>query len=169
MRPTLSFATPINDWPNLVVLRTLSKAWAAAGIRCGTVIADPKVIGLLQRVIAPYPLATTAIDAALKATEGEAINRQQNFIASVKKGRADLHEFLSSCEWVDALWQSEANFILLRVSNAGELVEWCATNGIRIRNFSSQPQLDGCVRLTIGSEEELSKLKTILRAYGERP
>jgi histidinol-phosphate aminotransferase len=159
----------ISKWPQLVVLRTLSKAWAAAGIRCGTVIADAAVIGLLQRVIAPYPLAATAIDAALQATSGDAIGRQQDFIALVKNGRADLQDFLSGCNWVEMIWESEANFILLRVSNAGELVEWCASNGIRIRDFSSQPQLEGCVRLTIGSEDDLLALKTTLQAFGERP
>jgi len=158
----------IKDWPQLVVLRTLSKAWAAAGIRCGTVIANPDVIGLLQRVIAPYPLAATAIDAALQATSGDAVGRQQVFIASVKKARIEMQEFLSGCEWVDAYWESEANFILLRVSNASELVECCASNGIRIRDFSSQAQLQGCVRLTIGSEEELRALKTALQVFGEK-
>lgn len=159
----------IDDWPQLVVLRTLSKAWAAAGIRCGTVIANPDVIGLLQRVIAPYPLATTAIDAAVQAISGDAISRQQDFIASVKKSREDLERFLLGCDWIDGYWESEANFILLRVASAAELVDWCASNGIRIRDFSSQAQLEGCVRLTIGSEEELSVLKTVLQAFGERP
>lgn len=159
----------INDWPQLVVLRTLSKAWAAAGIRCGTVIANPDVIGLLQRVIAPYPLATSVIDAAVQAISGGAISRQQEFIASVKNSREDLERFLANCDWIDGYWESEANFILLRVANAAELVDWCASNGIRIRDFSSQSQLEGCVRLTIGSEEELSVLKTVLQAFGERP
>jgi len=159
----------IDDWPQLVVLRTLSKAWAAAGIRCGTVIANSDVIGLLQRVIAPYPLATTAIDAAVQAISGGAISRQLDFIASVKKAREDLERFLLACDWIDCYWESEANFILLRVANAAELVDWCASNGIRIRDFSSQAQLEGCVRLTIGSEEELSVLKTVLQAFGERP
>jgi len=157
----------VSEWPQLVVLRTLSKAWAAAGIRCGTVIADTAVISLLQRVIAPYPLATTAIDAALQATSGDAVGRQAEFIAAVKNNRTDLQEFLSSCDWVDTFWQSEANFILVRVKNATELVDWCAQQGIRIRDFSTQPQLEGCVRLTIGSEAELAALKTALRPFGE--
>jgi histidinol-phosphate aminotransferase len=158
----------VDKWPNLVVLRTLSKAWAAAGVRCGTVIADPTVIGLLQRVIAPYPLAATAIDAALQATSGDAIGRKHKFVTSVKQGRADLQAFLSSCDWVETSWDSEANFILLRVADAGGLVSWCAARGIRIRDFSSQPQLEGCVRLTIGSTDELKALKTTLQAYGEQ-
>ena len=158
----------VDRYPQLVVLRTLSKAWAAAGVRCGTVIADPAVIGLLQRVIAPYPLAATAVDAALQATCGKAVIRQQEFVETVRKCRVDLREFLSGCDWVEEFWDSKANFILLRVADAVELTGWCAGRGIRIRDFSSQPQLEGCVRLTIGSVEELASLKTALQAYGEQ-
>ncbi len=157
----------VREWPQLVVLRTLSKAWAAAGVRCGTVIADPAVISLLQRVIAPYPLAATAIDAALQATSGDAVTRQRKFIDLVRQGRTDLQEFLMKCDWVDAFWESEANFILLRVPDAVELVEWCSERGIRIRDFSSQPSLEGCVRLTIGSGDEQTTLKSALLAFGD--
>jgi histidinol-phosphate aminotransferase len=158
----------VNEWPQLVVLRTLSKAWAAAGVRCGTVIADPAVIALLQRVIAPYPLAATAVDAALQATSGDAVSRQRKFVAMVSKSRSHLQEFLLKCDWLEAFWESEANFILLKVPDADELVGWCAGRGIRIRNFSSQPQLEGCVRLTIGSDDELVALKSALQAFGDR-
>lgn len=158
----------VNEWPQLVVLRTLSKAWAAAGVRCGTVIADPAVIALLQRVIAPYPLASTAVDAALQATSGDAVSRQRKFVEAVSQSRSHLQEFLLKCDWIEAFWQSEANFILLKVPDADELVDWCAGRGIRIRNFSSQPQLEGCVRLTIGSNDELVALKSALQAFGDR-
>jgi len=156
----------VNKWPQLVVLRTLSKAWAAAGVRCGTVIADPAVIALLQRVIAPYPLAATAVDAALQATTGDAVTRQHEFVESVRLGRVQLQGFLAECEWVEMCWESKANFILIRVANADALTQWCADRGIRIRNFNSQPQLDGCIRLTIGSTQELLALKSALQAYG---
>ena len=158
----------LEKWPQLVVLRTLSKAWAAAGLRCGVVIADPAVIGLLQRVIAPYPLASVAVDAALKAVSGESIDRQQQFVKMVRQGRADLYEYLSNCDWVREIWNGEANFVLIRVSDADDLVSWCAGRGIRIRNFTTQTQLQGCVRLTIGSTSEMSELKSVLQAYGER-
>lgn len=158
----------IDQWPHLVVLRTLSKAWAAAGVRCGIVIADPAVIGLLLRVIAPYPLAATAIDAALQAISGEAIGRQQQFVEEVRHGKADFLGFLERCDWIKEVMPGEANFILLRVPDANELVDWCAGCGIRIRNFTTQAQLAGCVRLTIGSAEEMSAVKSALQAYGER-
>ena len=158
----------IDRWPQLVVLRTLSKAWAAAGVRCGIVIADPAVIGLLQRVIAPYPLATTAIDAALQAISDEAINRQKRFVEMVREGKTDFLSFLSGAEWIKETLPGEANFILLRVDDADGLVAWCAGRGIRIRNFNSQSQLEGCIRLTIGSGAEMAALKLALRDYGEQ-
>jgi histidinol-phosphate aminotransferase len=163
-----SAADLIDRWPQLVVLRTLSKAWAAAGVRCGIVIADPVVIGLLQRVIAPYPLSAMAIDAALQAISNESKNRQRQFVESVRQGREDLYQFLAGFDWVREAWQGEANFILVRVADGRGLVDWCAGHGIRIRDFSSQPQLEGCVRLTIGSPGELSALKSALQAYGEQ-
>jgi len=155
-------------WPNLVVLRTLSKAWAAAAVRCGIVIANPAVISLLQRVIAPYPLATVAVDAALQAVSGEAVERQQRFVQAVTQGRVDLHAFLEQCAWIRDAWPSQANFILVRVPDADGLVDWCAASGIRIRNFNTQAGLEGCVRLTIGSEAEMAALRDTLKAYGEQ-
>jgi histidinol-phosphate/aromatic aminotransferase/cobyric acid decarboxylase-like protein len=146
----------------------LSKAWAAAGLRCGVVVANTAVIGLLQRVIAPYPLSSVAVDAALKAISGESINRQQQFVKTARQGKTDLYGFLSNCDWVREIWNGEANFILIRVADGDDLVSWCAGRGIRIRNFSSQAGLEGCVRLTIGSTQELVALKSALQAYGER-
>jgi len=163
-----SAAELVSRWPHLVVLRTLSKAWAAAGIRCGVVIADPAVIGLLLRVIAPYPLPAITIDAALRAISEDSRIRQQAFVESVRQRRADLYRFVSACDWVMDAWQGEANFILVRVADAAGLVGWCAGHGIRIRDFSAQKQLEGCVRLTIGSPDEMAALKSALLAYGEQ-
>jgi histidinol-phosphate aminotransferase len=151
--------------PNLVVLRTLSKAWAAAGLRCGAVIADPQVIDLLKRVMAPYPLTAPGINAALTATSNRAADRQREMLRTVRRGRNRLLDFLTQQEWVRQSWPGDANFLLMRVDDATGLVAWCAENGIRIRDFSNQPQLENCVRLTIGSEEEMEALETVLTEY----
>jgi histidinol-phosphate aminotransferase len=156
----------LTKWPQLVVLRTLSKAWAAAGIRCGIVMADPRVIGLLQRVIAPYPLSVVAVDAALSVISADSRARQQAFVEAVRRRRADFFRFLSGLDWVRQAWQGEANFVLVRVDDAAGLVDWCARHGIRIRDFSTQELLGGCVRMTIGSEREMAGLKSVLQAYG---
>lgn len=162
-----SAAELVSQWPQLVVLRTLSKAWAAAGVRCGAVIANPAVIDLLQRVMAPYPLTAPAMDVALQAVSGDAVSRQRQLVAMVRQGKADLEAFLLQHDWISDVWSGEANFILARVADADGLVSWCASKSIRIRNFSAQAQLEGCVRLTIGSPDEMTALKNALRAYGD--
>ena len=87
-----------------------------------------------------------------------------NQIAGSKAG---LLEFLSECRWVEAAWPGAANFVLLRVDDAEALVAFCAERGIRIRDFSSQDMLENCVRLTIGSPEEMKALQAALKAYGD--
>ena len=158
----------LDQFPQLIVLRTLSKAWAAAGVRCGIVVADPAVIALLQRIIAPYPLAATAIDAALSAVSPQAAERQRDFLRLVEQAREDILDFLVACDWVQVVTDSHANFVLLRVADADGLVAWCADQGIRIRNFASYGQLQGCVRLTIGNQQEMEAVKAAFRAYGEQ-
>lgn len=156
----------LEQWPNLVVLRTLSKAWGAAGLRCGSVIASPLIIGLLGRIMAPYPLTAPAIDAALSVTSEQAAQAQSVLLQELAKGKAGLLDFLAGCKWAENFWPGEANFVLVRVDDARRLVTFCAERGIRIRDFSSQKMLDECVRLTIGSESEMSALHTVLEAYG---
>lgn len=162
-----SAADLITRWPNLVVLRTLSKAWAAAGLRCGAVLADEQVIGLLQRVMAPYPLPATTVAAALQATSAAAHDAQRRMLAQVRAEKAALVDFLRGCDWVTELWEGQANFVLVRLADAAVLTDWCAARGIRIRDFSGSPGLDGCVRLSIGSQAEMSALTAALRDFGE--
>jgi histidinol-phosphate aminotransferase len=156
----------LGRWPNLVVLRTLSKAWGAAGLRCGAVLANPEIIGLLLRVMAPYPLSAPAIDAALAITSPDVRPSQARLMTDIATAKNVLVNTLQNYPWAEKIWPGEANFVLLRVDDAGALVEFCADRGIRIRDFSSQDMLDNCVRLTIGSEEEMAALQIVLDAYG---
>jgi histidinol-phosphate aminotransferase len=163
-----SAANLVATYPNLVVLRTLSKAWAAAGLRCGTVIANPDVIDLLQRVMAPYPLSAPAIDMAMECTTGPSIERQREMLNLICQQKSRLLAFLENQSWVQAIWPGEANFVLLRVPDAPELVVFCAKNGVKIRDFSTTPMLENCVRVSIGSESEMTALKKTLTNYGEQ-
>jgi histidinol-phosphate aminotransferase len=164
-----SAAALVASHPQLVVLRTLSKAWGAAGLRCGTVIADPAVIDLLRRVMAPYPLAAPAVDAAMRVTDEHVRRRQRDMIAEVLQLKAGLLEQLHSMRWVRELWPGEANFVLARVEDAAGLTAWCEAQHIRIRNFDGQPMLDSCVRFSIGTPTEMRALGAALQNFGARP
>ncbi len=155
------------QWPNLVVLRTLSKAWGAAGLRCGAVLASPEIIGLLQRVMAPYPLSAPSIDAALTITSSDVKASQSEMLKDIASAKNTLLANLATYDWIEQIWPGEANFVLLRVDDAGSLAGFCADQGLRIRDFNSQPMLERCVRITIGSKDDMAALQTTLTGYGD--
>lgn len=152
----------LERYGHLVVLRTLSKAWSAAGLRCGAVLAAPPIIELLARIMAPYPLTAPAIAAALAVTSEDARDRQKVMLHELRLEKDRLISELAGSGWVQDLWPGEANFVLIRVENGPHLVRHCADRGVRIRDFSSQPLLDNCVRLTVGSSDDMAALRAAL-------
>lgn len=157
-----SASAKLAEHEHLVVLRTLSKAWSAAGLRCGAVLAAPAVIELLGRIMAPYPLTAPAIAAALAVTTPEARERQRQMLRDLRREKERLVSELAGVGWVQDLWPGEANFVLIRVEDGPRLVRHCADRGVRIRDFHGQPLLDNCVRLTVGSSDDMAALRTAL-------
>lgn len=163
-----SAADLVAQHPQLVVLRTLSKAWASAGLRCGAVIADPAVINLLGRVMAPYPLSAPAIDAALTVTSQGCRERQADMLAELAEEKLRLLTFLDSLPGIRDTWPGEANFVLIRVDDGTALVRHCAGAGVRIRDFSNQRLLSGCVRLTVGNRADMEQLEAALADWSTK-
>lgn len=164
-----SAAELVERFPHLVVLRTLSKAWGAAGLRCGALLADPAVIDLLGRVMAPYPLTAPAIHAALAVTSDAARQRQADMLRALAEEKACLLRDLTARPWVRDLWPGEANFVLIRVDDGPSLVAHCAARGVRIRDFHGQPLLDHCVRITVGDADEMTALRDALDEFEPTP
>ena len=162
-RPSL--AAQVSRQPNLVVLRTLSKAYALAGCRIGAVIADPAVIDLLRRIIAPYPLPTPSVAAALAALEPAALVHQHSQLDTLDDLKTTLLKQLGEHPDMLTVWPGRANFVLVRVADAAALVRAAYAAGIRLRDQSAQPGLQGCVRITIGSENEMQALAEFLGGW----
>ena len=160
-----SLAAQVNQQPNLVVLRTLSKAYALAGCRIGAVIADRQVIDLLRRIIAPYPLPTPSVTAALAALDPAALERQRGQLATLHGLKKTLLEQLAQHPDILTVWPGQANFVLVRVADAAALVRDAYAAGIRLRDQSAQAALAGCVRITIGSEDDMAALAEFLGAW----
>ena len=153
----------IESTPNLVILRTLSKSHAAAGLRCGAAIARSEITQLLQKVLAPYPLASPVVDAALEiltsknhqslaVKRDELIERRDRFIP-----------LLAALPMVDEILPTDANFILLRVQDADKFHEICLNAGIVVRNQSHQLRLANSIRISIGAEDDMNALLSALR------
>lgn len=153
----------LHDYNNLIVLRTLSKAYGMAGIRCGVAIANAELISIFKKVIAPYPIPTTVADIIMAEFTAEGREQYQQQVHSIKQQRQILNEFLQHCDWVKKTWPSQANFILIEVNDADNLMNYCQSHGIVIRNRSKEYNLTNSVRITVGSPEENSRLMEVLQ------
>ena len=152
---------------NLVVLRTLSKSHAAAGLRCGVAVARSDVTGLLQKVLAPYPLAQPVVDAALTILSAPS----QAVLAAKRRDivarREEVAAALAACPDIVELLPSDANYLLIRVKDAADLCNKCRKSGIILRNQSHQPGLENSVRVSIGSHEDMQAFIAVVK--GETP
>lgn len=153
------------EFPHMVVLRTLSKAFALAGLRCGFTIASPEMITLLLKVIAPYPLSTPVADIAAQALSPEGVAAMRQRVQSVLENRASLVKELTECDCVEAVYPGEGNYLIFRCSAAAAVFKSLWDQGIILRDQSKQPSLSNCLRITIGTQEENRKVIDALRAF----
>ncbi len=158
-----SIVDALNEYDNVVVFRTLSKAFALAGARCGAVLADPSVIDLLKRIIPPYPLPTPTVRAALGVLESAALQDTANKIRRIKTMRDSMSKVLTELPLVEKVWPSDGNFLLVRFDDAPKVHETLLGSGIVLRDFSAKPALGNCLRITIGTEDENTRLLQSLK------
>ncbi|HRQ64504.1 MAG TPA: histidinol-phosphate transaminase [Xanthomonadaceae bacterium] len=156
--PSLSRHLGQND--NLAVLRTLSKAWGLAGARIGCLLAAPEVIALLRRILAPYPLPTPCVEAALAAlAEREQVAAR---IEQTKRERVALRAALAALPGVRQVWPSAANFLSFRVEGAAEVYQRLLAAGIVVRDVGRYPGLEGCLRVSVGKPQENAAFVEVL-------
>lgn len=154
----------ISQCDNVIILRTLSKAFALAGLRCGFTLSSKGVITLLSKVIAPYPIAAPVAEIASKALTND-LNAMQARVNTANNLRKQLSAWLKQQKWCNEVFDSDANFVLFRCNNVDEknkVFNFLVENNILIRDQSKQQQLENCLRISIGSEEEIAQLKQLL-------
>ena len=160
-----SWHSKLSDYPHMVILRTLSKAFALAGLRCGFVLAAEQIIQVLLKVIAPYPLSEPVAQIAAQALAPQAIARMQTQVANLQ---SEQHTLLQACLALPG-WQQigshNANFILFRVPQKQAVMDHLVANGMLIRDQSKQYLLDDCLRISIGSTAENQTLLNLLNAF----
>ncbi len=153
----------LKEFPNLILLRTLSKAWGMAGIRLGYALAHPAVVESLDRVRMPYALSESTQGLALSALEKPL--QMEGRVQRIMEARDELALALAALDGVDRVFPSEANFILLQVKSAVELVKRAERAGLLIRCFPSSPVLRNCVRVSIGTAQENRKMLQVFKKY----
>jgi histidinol-phosphate aminotransferase len=162
-----SLADAILRQPNIVVLRSMSKEYSLAGERFGITIAQPCVISVMGRMLAPYPLAQTAIRAVTHVMTTEGLIHAKANIAAILEERSRVSEALAMCRAVTKVFPSDANFLLAQVDDARALVQAMEENGIKIRDRSALPGIENSVRISIGTPEENSAMLSALEEYAD--
>ena len=155
-----SMLRSLENWPNLIILQTLSKAWGMAGLRAGLAFASNYVMRLFAQVKYPYNINVATLSAVEKLLKAGVDDR----VKLIKEQRAFMEQKLSGMECVWRVYPSQANFLLVQVDNAADLYNYLLGEGIIVRDRSRMPLCDNTLRITIGTPQENVRL---LRAIAE--
>ena len=161
-----SFIEELERYQNLVVLQTFSKAWGLAGLRVGTAFADEKIIDLMNRIKPPYNLSTVAQEIVLEALEKK--NQVEESVARILAERQRFAKIVAEIPCVEKIFNSDANFILMRVGDADRLYKWLLDDSIIVRNRNTVELCEGCLRVTIGTPEENDSVIDSMRRFSKQ-
>lgn len=157
-QPSLAAEIPAN--PNLVILRTLSKAFGLAGARVGTTIADPALIAVFQKVIAPYPIPAPVLNAALAALTPDGLAAARESVRALIAERGRLFAELPKLASVKRVWPSDANYILVEVADSAKAMAAGRAAGVIWRDRSKD--VPNTIRITVGTAAENNQTLEVL-------
>lgn len=160
--PNESWITRLTDFPNLVVIQTLSKAYGLAGIRLGICAASPEIITVLNKIKPPYNVNELTQQRALDRIANPELVKAE--VAELLQQRALLEAELRQLHFVEHVYPSDSNFILVKVDDAEKRYQQLLQMGIVVRNRSSQPLCSNSLRFTVGTPKENLKLKAVLKS-----
>ena len=156
-----SWLKKLNEYPNLVITQTLSKAYGMAGIRLGICYASEEIIQILNNIKPPYNINELTQQKALERLQDKEGVAQE--IETILFERNQLAIALRSISFIEKIYESDANFILIKVDDANKRYNELIEKGIVIRNRTSQPLCENTLRLTVGTKEENEKLIKVLK------
>ncbi len=158
-----SFIGELNEYPNLVVLQTLSKAWGLAALRVGMAFASEEIIQVMNKVKPPYNISQASQELVLKALEE--VGQVNDMIKEIVTERKQLEDQLHTLPIVEKIYPSDANFLLVKVSNAKTIYDFLLTGGIVVRDRSKVILCKDCLRITVGTPAENFQLVNKLRDF----
>jgi histidinol-phosphate aminotransferase len=156
-----SWLAKIERYPNLVISQTLSKAFGMAGIRVGILYASASIIAIVNKIKPPYNINVLSQEKAFERIKDSDKNSLE--IQSILDNKRNLLEQLSKIKFIEKIFPSDANFVLIKVDNASKRYNQLIEFGIVIRNRTTQLLCENCLRITIGTNLENEKLINVLR------
>ncbi|WP_086775350.1 histidinol-phosphate transaminase [Vibrio coralliirubri] len=163
--PQTSAVSLIQRYPHLVVIRTLSKAFGLAAVRCGFILASRNVMQYVAKLIPPYPMPDCSSQIVLDALSNERVSVMQDATQKLVELRNWFACELTQFDFIESVYPSSTNFILLRQKAGHQVFSVLAKDGIVTRNQNHEPALRNCVRISIGSQESMLEVITSLTRY----
>ena len=160
-----SFIGILDEYPNLVILQTFSKAWGCAAIRLGMAFASPDIIGIFSKIKYPYNINLLTQQEALRMMQRH--YEVQRWISTLLEERARLIQAFTQLPCCKKVFPTDANFFLTRVSNAKAIYDYLVDQGIIVRNRSNITRCEDCLRIIVGTRPENDALLEALRKYTE--
>ncbi len=158
-----SWVTSLDQYPNLVVLQTLSKAWGLAAIRLGMAFAAPEIIELLMKVKPPYNINALTQEKALQALSDT--GPKETRVKELINNRNLLIDQLSKVPSIKKVFPTDANFFLVRVDDPDGMYDYLVQRGVILRNRSKEALCEGCLRISLGSKEQNDYLLKVIKSY----
>ncbi|MFT3843866.1 MAG: histidinol-phosphate transaminase [Lacibacter sp.] len=158
-----SCITLLKDYPNLVVMQTLSKAWGLAGLRLGMAFASEEIIGIYNKIKPPYNISEAVQELVLKALDN--VEEVNEMIKELVKERKRLEEELPNLKVVVQVYPSDANFLLVKVVDAKAIYEYLLANQIVVRDRSKVVLCGESLRITVGTAKENDELLNALQKF----
>lgn len=162
--PDASVSNLIDDYDNLVVLRTLSKAFGLAGLRCGFTLSNSDIIGALKKVIAPYPVPAPVAQIATDSLSEQGLSWMASKVTELNVLRDSFIEFAKTLTFVESVYPSQTNFVLLKLNeqvSSQSIMDTFSQQHILLRDQSKQVMLNNTVRVSVGSSEQMAQVKQI--------
>jgi len=160
--PQHSFSDLIEKYPNLVVLRTLSKAFGLAAVRCGFVLASPDVIELLSRIIAPYPVPSPVEQVAIRALSDEGMLEMKAHVDEIVRMREGFVAQIKDLPGIVKVLPSEGNFLLVEFEDEEKALDLLGAAGIVVRTPYTQGLIFNSQRISIGTQQEMDLVVKVL-------
>lgn len=159
------FLPLLTEYPNLIILQTFSKAWGMAGIRLGMAFANENIISILNKIKYPYNINVLTMATAMKSLHN--IRKKERWVAEILYQRSVLRNELEKVPVVLKVFPSDANFLLIKVTQPREIYNYLVDNKIVIRDRSKVSLCEGCLRVTVGTANENNRLIKALLKYKE--
>ena len=154
--PGTTLLADLDKYPNLVVLQTFSKAWGLAGIRLGMAFASPEIIRILSKIKYPYNINQLTQQRVMQSLQN--VEEKEAWVKTIISEREKLAEELKKLPFVQKVYPSNANFLLVKMEGAREKFEYMMNKGVIVRDRSKVALCEGSLRITVGSPEENKEL-----------